>query len=124
MAQLQPIVRVDVGDPEGTDDLLEALSVRGLEVRRVGAGEIEVAPPPGEEELWNLEIVAALEAWLEAGGRSEVIARHGDHTYTVRLPEWREREARPEPDEPPLAEEPERPRRWRSLFRRRPRKAS
>lgn len=83
MAQLSPIVRVDGG--EDSDDLLEALSVRGFETRDVGGGEVEVAPPPGEEELWNLEIVAALEAWLESVGRPEVDVRHGDHAYTVRV---------------------------------------
>jgi hypothetical protein len=115
MAELRPTVRVDVGDE--SDDLLETLSVRGFETRRVSAGEIEVAPPEGEEELWNLEIVAALEAWLETSGRTEVVARLGKHAYTVRVPEWRdaaeeaELEARPEPDEAPLHEETQAPER-------------
>lgn len=107
MSQLEHTVRVDVG--EDSDDLLEALSIRGFEARLLASGEIEVAPPPGEEELWNLEIITALEAWLEGTDRTSILARSGEHTYTVRVPEWTEpAEApprEPEPEPPPAAAE-------------------
>jgi hypothetical protein len=73
---------------EDSDDLLEALSVRGLEAHPVDGGEIEVAAF-GEEGIWNLEVVSALETWLEDEHRDEVTARLGDAVYTVRSPEAR-----------------------------------
>jgi hypothetical protein len=101
MAQTWHRVRIE----EDSEELLEALSVRGLEARPVEDGEIEVAAF-GEEGIWNLEVVSALEAWLEEEGRPEVVAHVGDAEYTVRLPG-----ARPEPDEVDLTEEIDRPRR-------------
>jgi hypothetical protein len=84
MAQTWHRVRIE----EGSDDLLEALSVRGLEARPVEGGEIEVAAF-GEEGIWNLEVVSALEAWLEDQHRDEVTARLGDVEYNVRSPDAR-----------------------------------
>ena len=84
MAQTWHKVRIE----EGSDDLLEALSVRGLEARPVEDGEIEVAAF-GEEGIWNLEVVSALEAWLQDQDREEVTARLGDVEYTVRSPDAR-----------------------------------
>jgi hypothetical protein len=86
-------IRVQV-DPEEGDDLLEALSVRGLSSRLVRdeeGVEVEVSPPPERWELWNLEVVSALEAWLEASDRESIVARTDRHEYVVRAP----REARP-----------------------------
>lgn len=88
---------------EDADDLLEALSVRGFAARSLEDGEIEVEPA-SEEGLWNIEVVSALEAWLEEEGRPALVAHVGDAEYTVWAPE-----ARPEPDEVEL--EPESPRR-------------
>ena len=101
MAQTWHRVRIE----EDSEELLEALSVRGLEAHPVEDGEIEVAAF-GEEGVWNLEVVSALEAWLEEEGRPEVVAHVGDAEYTVRLPG-----GRPEPDEVDLTDELERPRR-------------
>jgi hypothetical protein len=84
MAQTWHRVRIE----EDSDDLLEALSVRGLEAHPVEGGEIEVAAF-GEEGIWNLEVVSALETWLEGEHRDEVTARLGDAVYTVRSPEAR-----------------------------------
>ena len=84
MAQTWHRVRIE----EDSDDLLEALSVRGLEARPVDGGEIEVAAF-GEEGIWNLELVSALEAWLEDQHRAEVTARLDDVEYTVRSPDTR-----------------------------------
>jgi hypothetical protein len=81
-------VRVETGDAGDTDDLLEALSVRGLEARRTGADEIEIAAPAAPE-LWNLEIVSALEAWLEQTDHEAVVARLGSRRFTVRAPDRR-----------------------------------
>lgn len=81
-------IRVRV-DPEETDDLLEALSVRGLASRLVdeeGAVEVEVAPPEERWDTWNLEVVSALEAWLEQNERESVVARTNRHEYVVRAP--------------------------------------
>jgi len=83
MAQTWHKVRIE----EDSDELLEALSVRGLEAHPV-EGEIEVAAF-GEEGIWNLEVVSALETWLEDKHRDEVTARLGDTVYTVRSPEAR-----------------------------------
>ena len=101
MAQTWHRVRIE----EDSEELLEALSVRGLEARPVEDGEIEVAAF-GEEGIWNLEVVSALETWLEQKGRPEVVAHVGDAEYTVRLPG-----GRPAPDEVDLTEEIDRPRR-------------
>ena len=101
MAQTWHRVRIE----EDSDELLEALTERGLEARPVEGGEIEVAAF-GEEGSWNLEVVSALETWLEEKGRPELVAHVGDTDYTVRL-----HEGRPEPDEVDLTEEVERPRR-------------
>lgn len=84
MAQTPHLIRIE----EDSDDLLEALSVRGLEAHPVDGGEIEVAAF-GEEGLWNLEVVSALETWLEDEHRDEVTARLDDVVYTVRSPEAR-----------------------------------
>lgn len=84
MAQTMHRVRIE----EDSDELLEALSVRGLEAHPVEGGEIEVAAF-GEEGIWNLEVVSALETWLEDEHRDEVTARLGDTVYTVRSPEAR-----------------------------------
>jgi hypothetical protein len=85
---IEPI-RVEVEPDEG-DDLLEALSVRGLESRLVRRSEehveVEVSPPPENWELWNLEVVAALEAWLEEAQRGSVVARTETRSYTLRAP--------------------------------------
>jgi hypothetical protein len=82
-------IRVQV-EPEETDDLLEALSVRGLSSRLVRGEEerveVEVSPPPENWELWNLEVVSALEAWLEQRQRESVVARTDRHSYVVRAP--------------------------------------
>lgn len=82
-------IRVEV-EPEESDDLLEALSVRGLSSRLVRDDEerteVEVSPPPEKWELWNLEVVAALEAWLEQRQRESVVARTDRHSYVVRAP--------------------------------------
>jgi hypothetical protein len=43
----------------------------------------------GEEGIWNLEVVSALEAWLEDQHRDEVTARLGDVEYNVRSPDAR-----------------------------------
>lgn len=93
-------VRVEV---EETEDLLEALSVRGLSARLARDGEaVEVAPPPGEESLWNLEIVSALEAWLAETQRPELVARVGGHRFTVRAPRTApSRRAEPSPEPAP-----------------------
>ena len=72
---------------EDSDDLLEALSVRGFEARRAN-GSIEVAAT-GEEGAWNLELVSALESWLEDRSREHLRARVGDTEYVVRSPEAR-----------------------------------
>lgn len=101
MAQLRHVVRVDAG--EDADDLLEALSVRGFEARRLEDGEIEVEPAFEKEGLWNLEVVSALEAWLEEEGRPALVTHVGGAEYTVRAPE-----SRPEPDEVELEPEPSR----------------
>jgi hypothetical protein len=84
MAQTWHRVRIE----EDSEDLLEALSVRGLEAHVVEDGEIEVAAF-GEEGGWNIEVVSAIEAWLEDEHREEVTARLGDAVYTVRSPEAR-----------------------------------
>jgi hypothetical protein len=84
MAQTWHRVRIE----EDSEELLEALSVRGLEAHPVEGGEIEVAAF-GEEGIWNLEVVSALETWLEDEHRDEVTARLGDVAYTVRSPEAR-----------------------------------
>lgn len=102
MAQVRHPVRVDAG--EDAEDLLEALSERGFATRRLDDGEIEVESPVEEEGLWNIEVVSALEAWLEEEGRHALVAHVGDAEYTVWAPE-----GRPEPDEVEL--EPESPRR-------------
>jgi hypothetical protein len=82
-------IRVQVEPDEG-DDLLEALSVRGLASRLVRDDdrgvEVEVSPPQERWELWNLEVVSALEAWLEASERESVVARTDRHEYVVRAP--------------------------------------
>jgi hypothetical protein len=95
VAQTWHRVRIE----EDSDDLLEALSVRGLEAHPVEGGEIEVAAF-GEEGIWNLEVVSALETWLEEEGRTEVVAHVGHAEYTVRLPG-----SLPEPDEVDLTDE-------------------
>jgi len=84
MAQTWHRVRIE----EDSEELLDALSVRGLEAHPVEGGEIEVAAF-GEEGIWNLEVVSALETWLEDEHRDEVTARLGDAVYTVRSPEAR-----------------------------------
>ncbi len=84
MAQTWHRVRIE----EDSEDLLDALSVRGLEAHPVEDGEIEVAAF-GEEGSWNIEVVSALETWLEDEHRDEVTARLGDAIYTVRSPEAR-----------------------------------
>jgi hypothetical protein len=84
---MEPI-RVEVEPDEG-DDLLEALSLRGLESRLLRSEErveVELSPPAENWELWNLEVVAALEGWLEEAQRDSVVARTGTRTYTVRAP--------------------------------------
>lgn len=84
---MEPI-RVEVEPDEG-DDLLEALSVRGLESRLLRSEdrvEVEVSPPAENWELWNFEVVAALEGWLEEVQRDSVVARTETRTYTVRAP--------------------------------------
>jgi hypothetical protein len=104
MAQTWHRVRIE----EDSDDLLEALSVRGLEAHPVEGGEIEVAAF-GEEGIWNLEVVSALEAWLEDEHRDQVTARLGDTVYTVRSPEARAVEDTGEfavPDTRPLRNDP------------------
>jgi hypothetical protein len=85
-------IRVQV-EPEEGDDLLEALSVRGLSSRLVREQreeeervEVEVSPPEERWELWNLEVVSALEAWLEKRQRESVVARTNRHEYVVRAP--------------------------------------
>lgn len=82
-------IRVEVEPGEG-DDLLEALSVRGLSSRLVRDEEervqVEVSPPPEKWELWNLEVVSALEAWLEENQRESIVARTDRHSYVVRAP--------------------------------------
>jgi hypothetical protein len=82
-------IRVQVEPDEG-DDLLEALSVRGLSSRLVREEEerfaVEVSPPEERWELWNLEVVSALEAWLEERQRESVVARTNRHEYVVRAP--------------------------------------
>jgi hypothetical protein len=81
-------IRVQVEPDEG-DDLLEALSVRGLASRLVrdeDGVEVEVSPPQERWELWNLEVVSALEAWLESSERESVVARTDRHEYVVRAP--------------------------------------
>jgi hypothetical protein len=90
-------VRVEAPDANETDDLLEALSVRGLEARRVGAAEVEVEA--ADEEAWNLEIVAAIEAWLEESDHEAVVARQGKHTFTVKAPDRRVPAAVAPPDQ-------------------------
>jgi hypothetical protein len=94
-------IRVKV-EPEEGDDLLEALSVRGLASRLVRDDadgiEVEVSPPEERWELWNLEVVSALEAWLEEGQRESVVARTDRHEYVVRAPrQAHERRGRPAP---------------------------
>jgi hypothetical protein len=84
---MEPI-RVEVEPDEG-EDLLEALSVRGLESRLVRTEErveVELSPPAENWELWNLEVVAALEGWLEEAQRDWVVARTKTRSYTVRAP--------------------------------------
>jgi hypothetical protein len=84
---IEPI-RVEVAPDEG-DDLLEALSVRGLQSRLLRGEErieVEVSPPPENWELWNLEVVSALEAWLDEAQRGSVVARTKSRSYTVRAP--------------------------------------
>ena len=82
-------IRVEV-EPEDGDDLLEALSVRGLSSRLVRDEEervaVEVSPPEERWELWNIEVVSALEAWLETRQRESVVARTDRHEYVVRAP--------------------------------------
>jgi hypothetical protein len=82
-------IRVEV-EPEESDDLLEALSVRGLSSRLVrddeDRTEVEVSPPAEKWEMWNLEVVSALEAWLEERQRESVVARTDRHSYVVRAP--------------------------------------
>ena len=81
-------IRVQVEPGEG-DDLLEALSVRGLASRLVqddDGVQVEVSPPEERWEMWNLEVVSALEAWLEEGKRESVVARTDRHSYVVRAP--------------------------------------
>jgi hypothetical protein len=87
-------VRVDPGAVEDSEDLVAALSERGLEARRVGRSEVEVATV-GEEGLWNLEVVSALEAWLEETEHDELTATLGETTFTVKAPGEREAEPRP-----------------------------
>ena len=105
---MEPI-RVEVEPDEG-DDLLEALSVRGLESRLLRSEdrvEVEVSPPAENWELWNFEVVAALEGWLEEVQRDSVVARTQTRTYTVRAPRplagapASTRVPRPEAPEPP-----------------------
>jgi hypothetical protein len=101
-------IRVEV-EPEDGDDLLEALSVRGLASRLLRDEEerveVEVSPPPENWEMWNLEVVSALEAWLEERERESVVARTGRHSYVVRAPRpLPERTAVPGP--PPVAPPP------------------
>jgi hypothetical protein len=81
-------IRVQVDGDEG-DDLLQALSVRGLASRLVedeDGVQVEVSPPEERWETWNLEVVSALEAWLEEGERESVVARTDRHSYVVRAP--------------------------------------
>lgn len=82
-------IRVQVEPDEG-DDLLEALSVRGLSSRLVQGEEerveVEVSPPDERWELWNIEVVSALEAWLERRQRESIVARTNRHEYVVRAP--------------------------------------
>jgi hypothetical protein len=95
-------IRVQVEPDEG-DDLLEALSVRGLASRLVrdeGGVEVEVSPPQERWELWNIEVVSALEAWLESRQRESVVARTDRHEYVVRAP--REAQERGAVDPAPL----------------------
>lgn len=66
--------------------LCETLISRGLDARLAeDTGEVEVAAV-GEEGIWNLEVMAALEAWLEETGHEELTARVGETIYTVRAP--------------------------------------
>jgi hypothetical protein len=82
-------IRVRVEPDEG-DDLLDALSVRGLASRLLrddaDGVEVEVSPPQERWELWNIEVVSALEAWLESRDRESVVARTDRHEYVVRAP--------------------------------------
>jgi hypothetical protein len=103
---IEPI-RVEV-EPEEGDDLLEALSVRGLESRLLRGEErieVEVSPPPENWELWNIEVVSALEAWLEQADRGSVVARTQTRSYTVRAPRPLADRA-PAPPPPSAAEAP------------------
>jgi hypothetical protein len=105
---IEPI-RVEVEPDEG-DDLLDAFSVRGLESRLLRSEdrvEVEVTPPAENWELWNLEVVTALEGWLEEAQRASVVARTETRAYTVRAPRplagapASTRVPRPEQPEPP-----------------------
>ena len=81
-------IRVQV-EADERDDLLEALSVRGLSSRLVQDDEavaVEVSPPEERWEIWNLEVVSALEAWLEERKRESIVARTDRHEYVVRAP--------------------------------------
>jgi hypothetical protein len=84
---IEPI-RVEI-EPEEGDDLVEALSLRGLQSRLLRSGErveVEISPPSENWELWNFEVVAALEGWLEEAQREWVVARTETRSYTVRAP--------------------------------------
>lgn len=103
VATAAPTVRVELDEHDG-GDLLEALSVRGFGTRVVSDGEgfaVDVEAPPGEEGVWNLELVAALETWLEETDRRSVVARLGRTAYTVRAPGAA-------PPDPPFDPRPER----------------
>jgi hypothetical protein len=99
-----PHIRVELDDAAGGEELLEALSVRGLESRLVRAddagAELEVAAPPERGGLWNLEVVTALEAWLEETERESVVARLDRTEFTVRAPRPLRRAARSGTDDP------------------------
>ena len=105
---MEPI-RVEVEPDEG-EDLLETLALRGLEARLLRSAdrvEVEVSPPAENWELWNFEVVAALEGWLEEAQREWVVARTATRTYTVRAPRplagapASTRVPRPDASEPP-----------------------
>jgi hypothetical protein len=85
MVQLVHTVRVDAANLEDPDALVEALALRGLVVRRLADGDIELHIP-GDDGLWNLEVISALEAWLEEADRNEITAELEGSTYTVRAP--------------------------------------
>ena len=84
MVQIFHTVLIESADLEDPDELVEALAVRGLAAHRLEDGDVEIGV--AGDHAWNLEVISALEGWLEETGRAEVEATVGGATYTVRSP--------------------------------------